>query len=110
MNQQIVIISGGTTFDTYRDYISYLKNKEISLEKLRPRRDWKDTLADKLGDNFDILFQKMPNVTNARYEEWKIWFERIIPFINDGVIFIVHSLGGVFLAKYLSKNDISKKI
>src|SRR3972149_7104015 len=105
MNQQIVIISGGTTFDTYRDYISYLKNKEISLEKLRPRRDWKDTLADKLGDNFDILFQKMPNVTNARYKEWKIYLERIVTFLKKNVILIGHSLGGIFLAKYLSEHS-----
>ena len=110
MNQQIVIISGGTTFDTYRDYISYLKNKEISLEKLRPRRDWKDTLADKLGDNFDILFPKMPNVTNARYKEWKIYLERIVTFLKKNVILIGHSLGGIFLAKYLSEHSFPKRI
>jgi len=110
MKQQVVVIHGGTTFDTYEDYISYLKNKEISLDKLRLRKSWKNDLPGKLGDNFDVLLPRMPNGTNARYEEWKIWFERIIPFFNKGVILIGHSLGGMFLAKYLSENTFPKII
>ena len=110
MIQQIVVIGGGTSFDTHEDYLSSLKNKEVSLEKLRPRRDWKDTLVDNLGKNFDVLLPRMPNGTNARYEEWKIWLERIIPLLNKNVVFIGHSLGGIFLAKYLSENIYPKTI
>jgi len=110
MKQQIVIIHGGTPFDTYEDYLSYLKNKEISLDRLRLHKDWKETLSQELGENFDILMPQMPSKTNARYKEWKIWFERIIPLFNKEVIFIGHSLGGIFLAKYLSENDLPKKI
>lgn len=110
MNQQVVIIGGGTTFESYKDYLSFLKNKELTLENFRPDQDWKDTLAVKLGRRFDVLLPKMPNKTNARYKEWKIWFERIIPFLNQDVIFIGHSLGGIFLAKYLSENKFSKTI
>ncbi|MEK7607523.1 MAG: alpha/beta hydrolase, partial [Patescibacteria group bacterium] len=47
---------------------------------------------------------------NAKYIEWKIWFDKIVPFIENGVIFIGHSLGGIFLAKYLSENKFPKKI
>ena len=103
MKQQILVIHGGDTFDTYKDYLSFLKNREISLDRLRLKRDWKDILSEKLGENFDVLSPRMPNGTNARYKEWKIWFERVIPFIDKGVIFIGHSLGGIFLAKYLSR-------
>ena len=110
MKQQIVVIHGGTTFDTYEEYISYLRNKEISLEKLRMQRDWKDTLAERLGENYEVLFPRMPNGTNARYVEWKIWFERIIPLLNEDVILVGHSLGGIFLAKYLSENSFPKRI
>lgn len=110
MNNQVIVIHGGTTFDTYEDYISYLKNKEISLEKLKPRKDWKDTLAEKLGDDYEVLLPRMPNGANARYEEWKLWFERIISFFNKDIILVGHSLGGIFLAKYLSENVISRKI
>ena len=52
----------------------------------------------------------MPDSNNAQYIEWKIWFERLSPFLNDGVIFVGHSLGGIFLAKYLSENDFHKRI
>ena len=52
----------------------------------------------------------MPNKENARFEEWKIWFEKMTPFLKDGVVLIGHSLGGLFLAKYLAEHDFSKKI
>jgi hypothetical protein len=110
MKQQIVIIHGGTPFDAYEDYLSYLKNQEISLDRLRPRKDWKEALSRELAENFDILMPQMPSKTNACYKEWKIWFERIIPLLNKELIFIGHSLGGIFLAKYLSENDLPKKI
>ncbi|MCJ7804896.1 alpha/beta hydrolase [Patescibacteria group bacterium] len=110
MKQQVVIIHGGTPFDTYEDYLSYLKNQEISLDSLRLRKGWKEALSRELGQNFDVLMPQMPSRTNARYEEWKIWFEKIIPFFNKNIIFIGQSLGGIFLAKYLSENNISKKI
>ena len=110
MKQQIIVIHGGTTFENYEDYISYLKNKEISIDKLRLKIDWKDTLEKELGENFEVLLPRMPNGTNACYKEWKIWFERIVPLLNNNIIFIGYSLGGIFLAKYLSENTITKTI
>ena len=110
MKKQIVIIHGGTSFETYEDYISYLKAKEINIEKLRPRKEWKDTLATELGDDYEILMPRMPNGTNARYDEWKLWFNKIAEILNDEVVLIGHSLGGIFLAKYLSENTFPKRI
>ena len=110
MKQQVIVIHGGTPFETYEDYLSYLKTQEVSLERLRPQRNWKDSLQENLGENFDVLAPRMPNGTNAKYSEWKIWFERIIPLLDGNLIFIGHSLGGIFLVKYLSENIISKKI
>ena len=51
----------------------------------------------------------MPNLINAKYNEWEIIFNKLVPFLNDTIIFIGHSLGGV-LAKYLSENKFPKKI
>ena len=110
MTQQVVIIGGGTTFDTNEDFIFFLKNKEIKLDRLKWHKEWKDSLAEELGKTFEVLIPKMPNITNARYEQWKIWFERIIQLLNDGVILVGHSLGGIFLAKFFSENSISKII
>lgn len=110
MKQQIIIIGGGTTFISHEDYVSYLKNKKINLERLRPTRDWKESLQEELGEKFEVFVPKMPNVTNARYEEWKIWFVRILSELNENIIIIGHSLGGIFIAKYLSENKSPKKI
>jgi len=110
MTQQILVIHGGTSFDVYEDYIAYLKNKEISLEKIRSSKDWKDSLSPQLGQNFDVFTPKMPNGMNARYLEWRLWLEKIIPLLDNNIILIGHSLGGIFLAKYLSENLFSKTI
>ena len=52
----------------------------------------------------------MPNKANAKYAEWKIWFEKGMPYFQKEVVLIGHSLGGTFLAKYLSENKFPKKI
>ena len=90
--------------------MSYLKNKEIDLEKLRPHLDWRYSLQNELGENFEVLLPQMPDKTNAHYNEWKIWFERILPLLDKEIILVGYSLGGIFLAKYLSENNFPKKI
>lgn len=110
MKTQIVVIGGGTTFDTYEEYISFLKNQDVDLHTFKSRRDWKSSLQEELGDSFEVLAPRMPNKTNARYAEWKIWFERMIPFIHDDVVFVGHSRGGIFLAKYLAEQTFPKSI
>ena len=105
MKQQVFVIHGGTAFDTYEEYISYLQKKEVSLEKLLGR-DWKLNLQDNLGSDYEVFLPKMPNAQNAVYKEWCIWFEKFLPLLDDGVILVGHSLGAVFLAKYLSEHDV----
>jgi predicted alpha/beta hydrolase family esterase len=52
----------------------------------------------------------MPLSENAKYDEWKIHFERYFPYLRNNIILIGSSLGGIFLAKYLSENKFPKKI
>ena len=52
----------------------------------------------------------MPLPDNSKYEEWKIHFERHFPYLKDNIILIGASLGGIFLAKYLSENKFPRKI
>jgi predicted alpha/beta hydrolase family esterase len=110
MKQQILIIHGGTTFSSYENYIEYLKAYVLKPEKLKYSLAWKDSLAADLGDDYEVLTPRLPNGTNAQYTEWLIWFEKIIPLLNNNVILIGHSLGGIFLAKYLSENKFPKSI
>lgn len=106
--KQIFIIHGGTTFKSKKDFINYLKNKKVSLEK---KTSWATDYLDKnLGKDFDIIRPKMPLKEDAKYEEWKIFFERYFPLLKNNIILIGVSLGGIFLARYLSENNFPKKI
>ena len=109
MKKQIVVIHGGDTFEKYEEFLSFLKNFQIDPDYFK-NKGWKDTLQDKLGEDFEVIAPNMPNKINAKYLEWKIWFEKYFQFLNEGVIFVGHSLGGTFLAKYLSENSFPKKI
>lgn len=105
---QILYIHGGTTFKNRKDYLHYLKTREISLEK---KKKWhRDYINQELGKKFEIIRPNMPLAENALYEDWKINFERFFPYLKDNVILIGGSLGGIFLAKYLSENKFPKKI
>ncbi len=109
MKKQIVFIHGGETFDSYESYLDFLRRCEFDPEKIKRKR-WKDSLEERLEGNFKVIAPMMPCKFNAKYKEWKIWFDKLIPFLKDGVVMIGHSLGGIFLAKYLSENDFPKKI
>lgn len=105
---QILYIHGGETFKNQKDYLKYLKNRPISIEK---KLRWAQEYLDKeLGKNFEIIRPRMPLQENAKYKDWKIFFERHIPFLKNNIILIGGSLGGIFLAKYLSENKFPKKI
>jgi len=105
---QVFIIHGGMTFKNRADYLYYLKNRKISIdEKLR----WSDAfLGRRLGKNYKIIKPRMPLADNAKYAEWKLHFERYFPYLKNNLILMGISLGGTFLAKYLSENRFPKKI
>ncbi|MBD3299750.1 MAG: hypothetical protein GF347_00165 [Candidatus Moranbacteria bacterium] len=110
MNQktQILMIHGGMTFKNKKDYLNYLKTREISIEE---RISWSGEFFKKsLGQKFEIIKPDMPLGENARYLDWKIHFERHFPFLRNNIILIGKSLGGTFLAKYLSEKKFPKKI
>jgi predicted alpha/beta hydrolase family esterase len=53
----------------------------------------------------------MPCRENASYPAWKIWFEKIFPYLNEeNIIIVAHSLGGIFISKYLSENAFPKHL
>jgi len=105
---KILMVHGGITFKSQEDYKNYLRNKEVRLE---PKKRWQDSyLTENLGQDFQIIRPRMPLQDNAEYEDWKIIFENYINALDGNIILIGSSLGGVFLAKYLSENKIDKKI
>lgn len=109
MKKQVIFIHGGDVFNSYSDYIEAL-NKSIFNPNNKRIKKWKDSLAEEIGDNFDVIAPTMPNKQNAKYNEWRIWFEKIFPHLGKDIILVGYSLGGIFLAKYLSENIFPKKI
>lgn len=109
MKKQIIFIHGGDSFNTYKEYIEELKKYEVDFKRFKNKK-WRDGLNHKLGTNFDVILPKMPNSNNAKYLEWTIYFEKLLENSNKEIILIGHSLGGIFITKYLSENIILNKI
>lgn len=107
--RQIVIIHGGDSFLSYNEYLADLKTTTLDYDRLKPKKRWRDTIIDTF-DSVDVLIPTMPNSANAQYDEWKIWFEKIIPFFQDDVRLIGHSLGAMFLANYLYAHPLKKPV
>lgn len=104
---QVLVVHGGMTFKNEKDYLYYLKTKKISTKK---KIYWAgDYLEKSLGKRFEIIMPRMPLQDCAKYRDWKIFFERYVSLQKNTYILIGLSLGGVFLAKYLSENRLRKK-
>lgn len=110
--RQIVAIHGGGEFAglSRNEFLRELATREVSLERLRQKPSWKSNLESDLGEGYDVLSPRMPNSDAPRYEEWKLWLEKIIPPLDEEVILVGHSLGGLFLVKYLSENAFPREI
>lgn len=110
--QQVVIIGGGEVFHHEVDYLKFLKSIEISLWP--KRNDWKANLQKDLGTWYHVISPSMPNKLNASYVAWSILFRKYIEKLQgeklltpDGVVLIGHSLGGLFLARYIEDRGLS---
>lgn len=109
--QQVIHIHGGEPWNSYEDYLDYLKTKKVKPQHTFLTERWHYNYMEFLdGSRFEVLRPDMPCKQNAHYSEWEIWFERHIPFLRDGVILVGHSLGGNFLAKYLAEKDFKLNI
>ena len=101
MKQQVFYIHGGESDENYEDFLTRIKTKDIwDLPSAKPFKKWTGTLASDLGAEYEVFMPAMPNKNNAKYEEWKIWFERHFDHLHDGTILVGCSLGAMFLVRY----------
>jgi uncharacterized protein len=108
MTKSVVFIHGGNAFSSYDAFIEYLHTKEIREPYgISKEKRWKEDIFTTFGERCHTLFPSMPNSQNAHYTEWKLWFERYFNYIKGDAVLIGHSLGGYFLARYLSENTPS---
>ena len=109
MKKLLIHIHGGESFDTYDEYLTYLSSKELDPTVTKDIR-WRQQYQEFLGDDWQVFLPQMPSPQNSKYHEWKIWFDKYIPFLQDGAVLVGHSLGANFLAKYLTENTVPFKI
>lgn len=108
--KQVLMIHGGNPYSDDQQYIKHLKSKVIMLEWIKSRKDWKDGLQEHLGVEYDVFRPTMPQKDNARYDLWAVIFSKLLEAVNDGVILVGHSLGAVFMVKFLSENKVDRVI
>lgn len=72
--------------------------------------NWQALLPTDLGSRFHVLAPEMPSLTKPVYAEWKVLFEKYLAKVKGDVILVGHSLGGCFLLKYLSEENIQPRV
>lgn len=106
---QIIFIRWWEAFYNDEQFYNYLEKDNYNPYKVK--KSWRDWIAWALSDNFEVIEPVMPNKANAKYKAWKIWFEKLFPYLNNNkIILIWSSLGWSFLIKYLSENEFPKEI
>lgn len=104
----LVVLKGGEAFDSYDHYLESISKWDVRF--FEDRTGWKTTFYRELSDRFRVLIPDFPTPGNARYAEWKMFFEKFAPDLDpETTTYVGHSLGGIFLAKYLSENDFHVK-
>lgn len=107
--KQVIIIHGGHSYSSYDGYIKSLREQPVKYERLKLQKSWKPWIAEQMPES-DVLLPSFPNGDNAVYDEWAIYFEKLITFFGDDVRLVGHSLGAMFLSKYLHTNKLPKKV
>jgi valyl-tRNA synthetase/predicted alpha/beta hydrolase family esterase len=110
----VVLIHGGEVWKDKETYRNKIESGELNWLWYKFNQSSKTTFKSDLIDfcqenNISIINPQMPNKTNADYTKWKMVFEQTLPYINSNSILVGHSLGSMFLTKYLNENVINCK-
>jgi len=107
--QQLIHVHGGEIFPNDDAFCEALATWEY--KPFEHRKRWRNRLQEQLTGEYEMFFPDMPCYKNAKYRAWKIWFEKVLPFLNDEELILTGgSLWATFLAKYLSENVFPKRI
>ena len=105
--QQVFYIHGGESYENHDDFLAHLKTAPLwhlpGEDDVGSGKKWTSDFQEALGDGYEVIMPPMPNKQNAKYQEWKIWFERHFEYLTEGTILIGCSLGAMFLARYFSE-------
>lgn len=106
---QIVYIHGGDAPESKDEYYDLLRS--MPFDPYAPeRQSWRKWLAESTAETHEFIYVVMPDKYNADYIAWSIWFEKVVPYLRDGVVLIGHSLGCGFLLRYLTEYTLPVRI
>jgi uncharacterized protein len=106
---QIVFIHGGDARANNEEFYAFLRTIPYNPYAVEQKK-WRENIKEVLSTTHECLLPRMPNAMQADYTAWSIWFEKIIPYLRDGVILVGHSLGGGFLLRYLTEHTLPVSI
>ena len=106
-----IFIDGGESCSSHEEYMNWMSTTAVewNIEPYAIREEkkkWKTELAKKLVGKGNLVYLPgFPNPQNAKYEEWKIFFDAWIKNISiqGNIVFIGTSLGGNFLLTYFGE-------
>jgi uncharacterized protein len=105
---QIIFIHGG---DAFRDGEKlYELLRVMDFNPYEEKNKWRESIIEALQNSHESHTLEMPNKLWADYTAWSIWFEKMVPYLRDGVVLVGHSLGGGFLLRYLSEHQLPVRI
>ena len=106
--KQVLFIHGWNLIKDNDELLKTMATREVNPFEEKKRR--RMTLQEQLPE-FKVIKPEMPNKDMARYSAWKLWFEKYLPFLDsEKLIVIGHSLGAMFLIKYLWENQFPLSI
>lgn len=68
------------------------------------------SLGHELGEDFTILYPRMPDEADPRYAAWKSALLREFERLEDGAIAVGHSIGGTILIHFLAEKTLPIKL
>ena len=68
------------------------------------------SLQDALGMEYHVIYPKMPNEEDPKYEAWKAQISKVLASSGGKVVLVGHSAGGSILLQYLLKENVAKPI
>lgn len=101
---QVIFIHGGDAFRNPEDLYVALRARDFNPYEVRKK--WRNEMIKNLDESHECHSLSMPNAMWADYEAWKIWFEKMVPYMRADAILVGHSLGGGFLLRYLTENEL----
>jgi valyl-tRNA synthetase/predicted alpha/beta hydrolase family esterase len=108
----LVIIHGGIDeHDRWQQWLESGKSNTYWFGKAPAdgTKPWKATIRDFCEANYIDCLAPSLIATKAKYEDWKVIFEKAVPYINSNTVLVGHSLGSMFLARYISENKLDYK-